>query len=539
MYWNRTKPLLISGFGSSTNITDEHVYSNLSISGNGKVLAFCWYDSINQSSSKIWIYKRDSIQSDWSFVQLITNTSNLFGVWVSMSFDGSIIASYGNAVQFFDLNSNTGLYEKRQAFTVTGSFSSNASVKRAFHLSEDGSIFAISEGSGGSSVYIYQWNGSTFTQKGQTITHPNSWTWPEISLSGDGLTIGITHNPNYPPITLELARAYRFNENLNLWEQLGDTINSQINKYSGSSQRNTIHINSQGTLLSVCSYELSYEFCQTFQLTNNSWELVGNPITEEPFSVSRFGSLCQLSRNSGELFIGSDELSSVTGSITNGFLQKFNFNGSDWQRYSTPLAVFNSSDGEIEGFGERNRFSVSDDGKSIVVLSVGLFSNNTEFVIIRSFFEDSQACYLSLSSSGQDTHTIETNTKLFTIYYFKTMSCRYKISLSGTLEPHVKLLEESIYLISNPLTSKYLDITMSNMDNPSESYTNRYWLYIAESQEFNLVCKSTANDGCDLVNVNVLYCGVDAPSNISCNKISSDFGVDITELDELVDTNIE
>lgn len=152
----------------------SETFRSLSISNSGTFVV----GTTNQSLSKVYIYKNTS--GNWSGSILTSGTlAQGFGFSNVISSDASVIASIA-----YNGSSETGIsyvyrlvngtYTQTQTLTVYYPVGDNYNNKY-FCLSSDGSHIGIvnrSTSSNTGSITIYNWNGSSYVQKGSVINGP-------------------------------------------------------------------------------------------------------------------------------------------------------------------------------------------------------------------------------------------------------------------------------------------------------------------------------------------------------------------------------
>lgn len=220
--------------------TIERPISFFNIAGNsvdcsscGCYIAFCRSNFFaNIGFMEIW--KWDG--SDWIFTGRIFGRgffTNLGFNYVNLSFTGTSVVVGGN-----QWNSNTGyaaVYDyDGTSWTIRGTFIDGAAAGDNFGwataISEDGDRIVVGAYAAGASnngsVYIYDWDGSAWTQVGSTITgDAGDQAGYSVSIGDDKNIIGIGFI-NYDGPATDSGGAKIYILQGGSWSQLGDTLST-------------------------------------------------------------------------------------------------------------------------------------------------------------------------------------------------------------------------------------------------------------------------------------------------------------------------
>jgi hypothetical protein len=228
---------------------------SVSLSSNGNTVAIGAPSSdtpLNSGSVKIY----DWINNSWTQRGSIINgeeADDQSGYSISLSSDGNTIAigapyNDGNNldrghVRIYDWNGSSWT---QRGSDIDGEEGWNNSGK-SISLSSNGNTIAISspEDTSLGSIRILDWNGSSWTQRGSKIYGEaiNDHSGYSISLSSDGNIFAIssiTHSNNKGNVRI-------YNWNGSNWSKIGSTIYGEDGDYSGTS----ISLSSDGNIIAI------------------------------------------------------------------------------------------------------------------------------------------------------------------------------------------------------------------------------------------------------------------------------------------------
>jgi hypothetical protein len=196
---------------------DDWFGASVSLSADGSMLAvgaYAWEDGINTEIGGVYIY--DWSGSAWALRGSILFASDAansddFGASVSLSADGSILAvgadtwegasgSNRGGVYIYDWSGSAWI--QRGSVLEASDAADNDNFGTSVSLSADGSILAVGarqwEGSSGTDfggVYIYDWSGSAWTQRGSVLEASDAanadWFGASVSMSSGGTILAI------------------------------------------------------------------------------------------------------------------------------------------------------------------------------------------------------------------------------------------------------------------------------------------------------------------------------------------------------------
>ena len=215
-------------------------------------------------------------------------------------------------------------------------------------------------------VKVYELNGSTWTQKGNTIygSAPQKRFGMRVQLSDDGLilAVGIVDVVNQ---SRGRVKIYKFENND--WVQVGqDIIGDGSYDYSGTS---TICLSSDGSIVAIEASRNNDNgtdagHIKVFQNVNDNWVQMGQTIYGTT-AGDWFGKGLALSSD-GTILAGSSELNDSSGIENSGETRVFQYDGSNWVQLGN--TIYGESQHEHSG----TSLSLSSDG-NILAIGSGTF----------------------------------------------------------------------------------------------------------------------------------------------------------------------
>ena len=276
------------------NNGDQSGYS-VSMSADGSIVALgaINYDNPGSNSGQVRVFKNQS--GTWTQVGQDINgeaSGDLSGFSISLSSDGSIVAigatnnsggsSYAGQVRIYQNQSGTWT---KIGQDIDGTAPYNLSGW-SVSLSSDGSIVAIGaigyngDGQFYGSTRVFEFNGTSWTQKGQVITGEANFDFSgwSVSLSSDGsiLALGATYNDNQTGN----VRIFGFDGSSSTWVQIGNNIKGEN---PGDQFGQKVNLSSDGSLIAISStyYNTNSGFVQIYQNQSGNWTKLGNDINGE------------------------------------------------------------------------------------------------------------------------------------------------------------------------------------------------------------------------------------------------------------------
>ena len=303
---------------------------------------------------------------------------DLSGWSVSLSSDGTILAigaryNDGNGadsghVRVYEWNGTAWV---QKGADIDGEAADDLSGK-SVSLSSDGTILAIgatrNDGNGADSghVRVYEWNDSTWTQKGADIDGEaeGDYSGNSVSLSSDGTVVAIGAHLNDGTAThAGHVRVYEWNGTA--WAQKGADIDGEaIGDHSGAS----MSLSSDGTVVAIGAFlndggGSNSGHVRVYEWNGTAWAQRGADIdgeAEGDFS----GSPVSLSSDGTTLAIGA-RLNDGNGSDS-GHVRVYEWNGTAWVQKGADI------DGEAAGDESGRSVSLSSDG---ALLAIGATRN--------------------------------------------------------------------------------------------------------------------------------------------------------------------
>lgn len=179
---------------------------------------------------------------------------------LAMSKDGKTIAvtQSKSSIQVYHM-SNSG-WQERASITTSG-------VPLYVDVSDDGSMIAISTAG---AAYIYEWENSAWTQRGDAIVDSNSQI-DKIALSGDGLSIAISKSVD------KTVEVYAWKSTY--WKRRGASVQADATK--------GLHVSSDNSVMVTCA-----EHVNLYRYKRKAWTLMHSSVfNAESCSLSHDGSM--------------------------------------------------------------------------------------------------------------------------------------------------------------------------------------------------------------------------------------------------------
>ena len=333
------------------------------------------------------------------------------GTSISLSEDGMTIAV--GSPTGFGWGMDTGLIRVYQwnglSWVQMGNYISGNGVYfgNKVSLSSDGLVLAVGgTGSTGSDQYtslfgvirVYQWNGLSWVQMGNTIDGDSLSHKILNSFSSDGSRFSISMR--------ERIRVYEWNGSL--WNQIGNDIQisqNSSNHYPSSS------LNSDGTIIAVGDSENDENGnntgqIQLFEWNGLSWVQIGNNINGE--YGEHIGDNLILNANGSKIAF-SDMGSDLDGNIQ-GHVKLYGWNGLVWDQIGD----------NIDGEGPDDRASSVSLSHDASLIAIGAWANSDNGYLsghVRIFLSNSAADFdgdglsdfMEIYSHGTDTNSVDTD----------------------------------------------------------------------------------------------------------------------------------
>ena len=266
---------------------------NVGISGDGQTIFF------TSNANNANIYKL--INNVWVNEAFIPNVGPY---QIKMNDSADLILSLDNSNQTGPQKIN--IFKKVGANWVFNQFlAEGINYSNKFDINSNGTIIALScpeqnfnnTAFAGTPTYgrvgLFDYNGSTLTQRGNFIEGPNQKGWGfNFCLSNDGLKIGIASKPNFfnsqDPTDPCYVRTFQFNISSNTWEQYNNEVAFKSNDQLGEitffdfdSSSNNLLVAHKVEFLATNPYTFKSSFL-IFKDLNSNWNQYGSKIDFKP-----------------------------------------------------------------------------------------------------------------------------------------------------------------------------------------------------------------------------------------------------------------
>jgi hypothetical protein len=286
---------------------------------------------------------------------------DLSGSSVSLSSDGTILAVGANwnddngdksgHVRVHKWNGTSWIQQGNDIAGEAAGDESGYSVS----ISSDGNILAVgaifNDGSGNASghVRVYNWDGTSWTQRGNDIDGQGAGDkcgW-DISLSGNGNILAVAS-----PFGNSVVRVFEWSNNT--WTQIGGGISPSV----------SASISYQGSILATGGNNTVV----IWNWDGTSWSPLGNAISGEEVN-DQSGNSISLSHDGKTVAIGA-ALNNGNGNQS-GHVRIYKWNESSW------VKLGNDIDGEGQGDFSGYDVSISGDG---TIVAIGAYANGDDDV---------------------------------------------------------------------------------------------------------------------------------------------------------------
>jgi len=353
----------------------------ITLSSDGTTLAIGAYQNSGNgdSAGHVRVYERNGSTWRQKGTDIDGEAANDYsGYSVSLSSDGNIVAvgayrNDGNGtnsghVRVFEWNGNAWV---QMGADIDGEAADDYSG-HSVSLSSDGTILAIgapyNDGTGSNSGHarVYEWNGSTWQQKGTDIDGEaaDDYSGYSVSLSSDGtiVAIGAPYNDGTGAAAGHV-RVYEWNETA--WVQTGTEINGEV---AGAESGYSVSLSSDGTIVAIGAPNdgsgAGAGHVRVYEWNGTAWVQTGADIDGESV-FDRSGESVSLSSDGTIVAIGAP-WNDGNGRDA-GHVRLYEWNGSAWQQKGVDI------DGEAVDNYSGNSVSLSSDG---TILAIGAFGND-------------------------------------------------------------------------------------------------------------------------------------------------------------------
>ena len=367
---------------------------SVSLSSNGTVVAIgaIYNNGVNGTSSgHVRVYEYNGSSWDQMGTDIDGEAASDRSGWsVSLSDDGTILAI--GATSNDGNGSNSGhvrVYEwdftswNQRGSDLNGEAASDGSGS-SVSLSGDGNFLAIgapsNDGNGSNSghVRVYEWDGTTWNQRGSDLNGEaaSDYSGYSVSLSDDGsiVAIGAYYNDGINGIDSGHVRVYEWDGTT--WVQKGLDIDGEAaNDYSGAS----VSLSSDGTVLAIGAYNNDGSFSDAGHVRvyewdgSSAWQQKGTDIDGEA-ACDLSGHSVSLSSDGTVLAIGAP--GNDDNGSNSGHVRVYEWDGTTWVQKGLDI------DGEAAGDKFGASVSLSSDG---TFLAIGAPSNAAGHVRVHEY----------------------------------------------------------------------------------------------------------------------------------------------------------
>jgi len=344
---------------------------SLSADGNTVVIGAPYNDGNGTLSGHVRVYR--NVNKSWQLIgnDIDGNASlNYFGMSVSVSFDGNIIAvgapgnsttgSSSGQVRMYEYNFGVWTQLGNE---INGESSLDGSGN-SVSLSADGKVVAIgaahNDGNGQNSghVRVYENISGTWTQVGTDINgeHAGDAFGHSVSLSSDGSVLAIGATMNYNSKGVRSGHVRVFKNITGSWVQMGSDIDGvSVGEDFGLS----VTVSGDGNTLAIGrNSQFPPTYVQIYTNVSGQW-IKNNTDIISPYLVSSFGNSISLSHDGKTLAIGSHYNDSQINNP--GFVQVYKNISGNWNKVLYDIEGLLNDD----AFG--SSVSISADGNTLAI----------------------------------------------------------------------------------------------------------------------------------------------------------------------------
>lgn len=304
-------------------------------------------------------------------------------------------------------------------------------------------------------VYIFHYNDSSnLWNQSKTFGDPapsiNDNYGASVAINGSGNTIIVGADGGKNSISNDNGKAYVYSYNGSNWSQKGNTITgNDVWRGARSGFGTSVDISNNGNIVSISSQEgtligsqarIGFIYNYLYNSETNEWDLLGSviknprlinfPLVDQFNDVTLYGGEISLSAD-GSRLVTSDVYANSNNKTWNGKVYTYDFIVDDWEKNTIDLVGENSYDlygSSFELSRDGNNLIVSSTDQRIIVLTndfTELYSN------IYTYNGSTPPCFLAGSLIETDQGLIEVeniNTNIHTIRDMKILSASGNIS---------------------------------------------------------------------------------------------------------------
>ena len=336
-------------------VTNDRL-ANSALSSDGNIIATSNWMGSSDKRGRIRVYQRNG--SSWTQIgqDVIGLTGNV--PLVSLSSDGTIFTlpsdSYDTnsvlnvgAVRVFQYNGSSWV---QMGQTIKGS-NQNDMIGRS-RISADGSTLVISSWHNDRSVSVYKYNGSSWIQHGQTLVESGDERYGLITaINSDGSIIAVSAHFADKNGLNRSGTVYVYQDDGSSWVQIGyweGTINQFQLGY------NSIGLSSDGTIISMSGRSDPDAKVRVFKYSNGVWNQLGTDIlgpgTSHPsvagYQNNWFGYNTNLNSDGTIIGISNYYGHNLTGGAPYkiGHLYIYQYDGASWSQIGQTMVGENQDD---------------------------------------------------------------------------------------------------------------------------------------------------------------------------------------------------
>lgn len=252
-------------------------------------------------------------------------------------------------------------------------------LTNAIAMDADGSTMAV--GSSANSqlgtffgyAKVFDWNGSQWIQRGQTINGSAIFegTGGSVDLTADGNTLVVSSPYGFNSLNWKVGLVRVFDWNGTQWIQRGLTLEGEGNLsplLRNDAFGYDVSITPDGKYLAIGAPSNTKQagvlqiqgHVRVFQWDGQSWIQIGQDI-DGTVGLEEFGRCLDLSADGTTLVVGSRSYRTISNSNYIGSVQTFTWNGTQWTEFGTRITGQASAD----RFG--SSVSLSNDGSTLAI----------------------------------------------------------------------------------------------------------------------------------------------------------------------------